>query len=254
MFMRKKIIVDINLNTWAGKKERLEREWLDYRISIFMDYTLKSLKAQSEQDFLALVRYDPASGEILNNILLNHKPLPENILFVTNTQFHEKIVESIRDYDYLYHTFLASDDMFHIEYFKYLKNYNPCSGTLILIPQYGYVYNSISNILGRFFFYAPSFCTIVYKTSEYLKGKRYVLEGGWTGALKLPYEIIKMPAWINHIHGCNSALSMANINQWTAKAGNPDPWTMGEGIKALFGYAVNDKDEIKKILKEFTGE
>lgn len=250
--VRKKVMIDIGFNTWGGEEKRLNKEWIDYRIAIFMDYTLKSLKAQTDQDFETLVFYDRRTKDLIEQALSDYDPLPDNIKFTTLDRSGAIISRSLEGYDDLYYTYLASDDMLHKTYIRYLKDYVPKEDTVVLIPQYGYAYDSVQDIIGRFFFYAPSFCTIVYHVKDYLQGKRYKLEGGWTGALKHPHEIITKPAWINHIHGCNTALGWGNIKQWTAK-GKWDPWLFNENAKALFGPAITDKNEINEILKEFIG-
>ena len=252
---KKKIIVKINFNNWNGTEERLNKEWIDYRISIFINYTLKSLKLQTNQDFLALVLYDKATTDLIKQALACYDPLPENVKFLTPVESETRVVESIKSYDYLYYTFLASDDMFHKWYFQLLNEYRHKEESVVIIPQYGYAYDSLQNRLTNFFFYAPSFCTLIYKVEDYLQGTRHKLEGGWTGIFKHPREIIKYPSWINHIHSCNTGITFEKVLSWRHKgiinAWDVEPNTDGKGLKAVSWPEITDKEEINKILGEF---
>ncbi len=253
MKQNKKIIVEINFNTWGGTEKRLTKEWIDYRISLFMNYTLKSLKGQTNQDFLALALYDPLSARFLSESMQKYEPLPSNVKFVTNNEFLKHVTKSIQGYKYIYHTYLASDDMFRKSHFQLL---NDCvvqyeGQTAVLIPQYGYIYDSVQDRLGKFYFWCPSFCTFLYTVEEYLEGKRHKLEGGWRGVLKLPSQIIKEPSWINHAHLENTWFSLdIAYSHWGAKEGQ-DAWKDHKGKPGLFGPEIKDREEIRKILSEF---
>ncbi|MDQ0857340.1 hypothetical protein [Bacillus sp. V2I10] len=253
--MKKKLIIRIPFNNIGANEESFTKEWIERRISIFMNYTLKSLKGQSSQDYLALVLYNPKTEDKIKTALNNHRPLPNNVRFIPSQLFEAVVKNTIKGSDLLYEVHLESDDMYHQSFIEVLLKHTHKKNTAALIPQYGYVYDSIQNRLGRFFFWKPSFGAFIYNVNDYLKGKRYEL--GWRGALKLPYEFIcvKEPIWINHIHSKNTGISFNKILSWQVKAYigdcNLDPWTDSEKPRAHFGPEITDKKEIKRILEKF---
>jgi hypothetical protein len=255
--VKKKVIIRIPFNNIGANEESFTKEWIERRISIFMNYTLKSLEGQSSQDYLALVSYNPKTEDKIKAALNNHRPLPNNVRFIPSPMYGAEVINTIKGSDLLYEVHLESDDMYHQSYIELLHKHLPISNSVALIPQYGYVYDSIHNRLGRFFFWAPSFGAVVYNVNDYLKGIRYKLELGWRGALKLPCEFIcvKNPIWINHVHSKNTGISFDKILSWQLKNVNDacdlDPWTDSEKPRAHFGPEITDKKEINKILETF---
>lgn len=257
----KKIIVNIPFNickledmsipydNYGITPECLTQEWIDYRINIFMNFTLKSLKAQTNQDFFTFIRYSEQTKNIIKQALENYSPLPNNIKFVTTTEYNNIVKEIIKTYDYLYEVTLSSDDMYHKSFIQQLVNYKPKPDTQVLICQNGYIYDSIQNRMAKYFNYSSTFNCFVYSVKDYLSGKRYDLNG-FESAIKLPYEIIEKPNYINHSHKINTAfLFDEEITRWP-KA-NGDVWINNQGQLALFGEEIIDKNEIKNILREF---
>lgn len=60
----------------------LTKEWIEYRLRIFMKYTLQSLKKQTNQNFTALIKYASASEDLILKTLAKYEPLPDNIRFI----------------------------------------------------------------------------------------------------------------------------------------------------------------------------
>ena len=73
--LKKVIIIESWFNIIPAKKERLTKEWIESRINIFMNYTLKSLQAQTNQNFLALLQYDDRSKSLIKYELDKYKIL-----------------------------------------------------------------------------------------------------------------------------------------------------------------------------------
>ncbi|MGL4876920.1 hypothetical protein, partial [Paraclostridium dentum] len=73
--MKKKLIVTINFNTMDLSKNRLTKEWIDYRIDLFIKYTYFSLINQTYQDFLALIYYDINSQDLVLDALSKYPKL-----------------------------------------------------------------------------------------------------------------------------------------------------------------------------------
>ncbi len=227
----------------------LTKEWIDYRISIFMKFTLKSLKAQTNQNFLAFIRYSENTKNMIEEALSNYPLLPYNIKFVTSIEYTKTVLEIIKEYDYLYEVGMSSDDMYHRSFIQQLVDYNPKKDTKVLICQNGYIYDSIQNRMAKYFNYSSTFNCFIYHVSDYLKGTRHIING-FESAIKLPHELIQKVNYINHSHEYNTAfLFDEEIDRWP-KA-NGDVWINNKDQLALFGDEIKDKNEIKNILKEF---
>lgn len=76
---KKRIIVDILFNAWKRSSRIYDRDWIENRMKIFMNYTLKSLKGQSNQNYIALVRYDRSTEKLIRQALSKY-PLFRPIL------------------------------------------------------------------------------------------------------------------------------------------------------------------------------
>ncbi|MEW9080222.1 hypothetical protein [Terrisporobacter glycolicus] len=206
--MNKKVIVQILLNTrfdinsqWG--KISLTKEWIDYRIDIFMKYTAKSLINQSNQDFITIVRYWDSSEDLVLDALSKYKPLPNNILFKKDSEADEIINDYIKDSDIFYIVRIDSDDMYAPDFMGKLNEMNYYDGLQCIICQDGYVYDVLNDRLAMWHYFSPPFYTFVYKTLDYLSGERYVLEGGHCGAIKLNHEILSGLNFVFLVHEKN---------------------------------------------------
>lgn len=249
----RKIVVRINFNNYTRTQECLTKEWIDNRISIFMNYTLKSLKSQTNQDFKVLVLYNPVTESLVRQAIDCYEVLPANVEFIIERQFVKKVIEYIEGSDELYLVSLESDDMYQRDFMQKMHDYTlKHVDNVIIICPYGYMYDSVHNRLVKFYFYAPSFCVFVYKVNEYLKGKNYPLKKGWISLLEYPHDVFKEPCYINHCHGANSGLSFEKASLWKPKK-ETDAWAdHPDFVRAIFGPEITDQDEIKRILETFT--
>ncbi|WP_416197854.1 MAG: Rhamnosyl transferase [Sporanaerobacter sp.] len=226
------MIIESSFNIWPMKKERLSSDWIENRIKIFMGYTLKSLKAQTNQNFLALIKYDSRSKNIIENELKKYEKLPENIKFVTSEEFAEIVSEKTKNHDLLYMIRLDCDDMYRKTFIQQLYDINPSKETKVIINQNGYIYDSVKNRIAKFFYTSPNYYTLIYDVDKYLDGERYALPGGHDYAIKLPHEIISKRNYIRHAHTHNT-------------------------VTCFERYGIKDKDIIKDekiindILKDF---
>lgn len=253
----KRIIVRINFNNYTMTQECLTKEWIDYRISIFMNYTLKSLQAQTNQAFKAYVLFNPGTEDYIKQALAGFDPLPENVKFIIEADLNKKIIEYIDGYEELFFVHLESDDMYRNDFMQRMHDYTlQDTNNVAVICPYGYMYDSVQNRLVKFYFYAPSFCVFVYKVIDFQKGLRYNLSKGWTSTLNYPYEVFKDPCYINHCHGKNSGISFERASFWRPRK-ESDVLAVWDDhaapTKAVFGPEITDKQEIERILAEFTG-
>ncbi|WP_025753400.1 glycosyltransferase [Priestia megaterium] len=226
--MKKKIIINIAFNTFGFTEDRLTEKWINNRMDLFMNYTVQSLKSQTNQDFLTLVLYDASTKALIDRALSNYEKLPSNIKFTDKLEQRKIIEYSIKGYDYLYLVRIDSDDMYHKTYIEQLHQYQHKPQTEVIINQNGYLYDIVNQVIAPQYHFCPSFYTLIYKTEEYLKGKRYILPGGHAGAITLNHEIITKRNFLNIIHKKNT-LPKRILEKNTI---------------------LSDKDA-KKILKEF---
>lgn len=232
----------------------LTKEWIDNRISIFMKYTLKSLKNQTNQNFFAYVLYNKNSKPFIEQALLKYPPLPSNVHFIPSDNYEIEVKKNITGYKHFYELHLYSDDMYHKTFIQYLYDYQPRQKTKVLVCQNGYIYNSINNVLAKYYNISSSFNCLIYTVNGYLKGVRhdFFKIGGWMGAIKLPHEIITNPSYINHCHDSNAAFFFGVEEK---RLHVKDVWTnRNHKHPALFGEVITDESEKNKILEEFMGK
>lgn len=233
--MDRKIIIQISLNTRSKGGEstsrfdkELNKTWIENRLRIFRQYTLQSLKAQTNQDFLVLINCHDETLNIINEFLNGFEKLPENIKIVGTTKFKEEVKNAITGFKYLYLVRLDSDDMYHKDFVNLISNYNNLIGTEALMNKNGYVYNHNTKELAKWEFFSPPFYTLIYDVDNYLKGQRYYLERGHCGIRLLKYEILPGENYMIIVHKDNMTTT----------------WEY-EARKSLI---LDNKD---KILKEF---
>jgi hypothetical protein len=229
----KKIVVVSAFNTFNFRDCRVSKEWIDTRINIFMNYTLNSLKNQTNQDFLAFLLYDPTTEGMIFDALSKYEQLPENIQFINYKYFNRTMKEAINDYDYLYLVRIDCDDMYHLSYIQQLQDFHHKAETKAIINQKGHLYDSVNIRLANYFFESPPFYTLIYETEEYKKGLRYKLPGGHAGAIQLSHEIIDKTNFLFHIHSTNT------LNRFEQRFNT--------------GGLVTNPEDIKKILVDYLG-
>lgn len=227
----KTVIIWSDFNTLPFSNKRFKRDWIEERIRVFMRFTLKSLKAQTNQNFLTLIRYENKSSDIIANVLNQYPRLPDNIKFVTKSEYEKSVIEKIKGFKYLYLLRLDSDDMYHKSFIQQLYDYKHDISTEAIINQNGYIYDSIKNQMARFPHKSPNYYALVYKVDEYMSGKRYRIPGGHPNVIKLlNHEIIKRPNYIRLVHSINDSSTFRLANRKNI---------------------INDKNKIKEILNDF---
>lgn len=240
----KSIIFNIPLNNLDPLSKihvALDPNWIEKRIDIFMNYTLKSLKAQSSQDFMAYILYNPTTEAIILNYLSRYPALPPNVHFIPANLYTQYVNTYIKESLYLYEIELASDDLYHRDFVSYLKDYTPHSSTHILICQEGYIYSSTTDELAPYFNYSSSFNCLIYSTKDFINGIRYHYTG-FEGAINLPHEFIPWRTYINHSHAHNITFSYSEEQR--------TPWGK---TKAHLEAPITNSLEKKSILSQFTG-
>lgn len=192
--LTKKIIFGIEFNSRSGFKPKykigLTAGWIRYRMSVFMKYTLQSLKKQTNQDFVALIQYADSTEDLINQELRKYEPLPENIQFLPRSSYQAKMMELITGFDYLFLVRLDCDDMYHKSMVQQLKNCNPKPNTQALINQNGYMYDAVRKRISPAHFKSPPFYTLIYKVEEFMQGRRYRTPGGHRSVIRMKHQIL----------------------------------------------------------------
>lgn len=202
--MNKAIIIWIVFNSQNKTADRLTKEWIEYRISIFDKYTLKSIKAQTNQNFRVYLSCEKVTMPIINECLAKREPLPNNVIFGTNGSNNKELLRYINNYDYFYQVRLDSDNLYQKDFIQKLYDYVPKEDTQVIISQSGYVYDAETDALAPYFQKSPPFYTFIYKVDEYKKGFRYVIPGGHRMVIKLlKNELIMGANYIVLLHGKN---------------------------------------------------
>ncbi|WP_059054095.1 glycosyltransferase [Paenibacillus senegalimassiliensis] len=250
-----KPIIEIHFNNWGGTPDRLTKRWIDGRMALFMNYALKSLRLQTVQAFQCYILYDPQTEPIIQAALQRYPVLPANIRFVTPIGYKTSLAQDLQGHRLFYRIYLSSDDLYHRNFIRALLALKPKKDTLALVPQYGYIYDSVQDRLGKFFFWLPSYGATIHSVDEFLAIKQF--RYSWRDALKIPHEFIhlKEPIWINHIHAFNTGMSFDKALSWQIKgvtdASTLEPWSDSSRSFACFGPEITRPAEKKQILTQF---
>lgn len=206
----KRIIIRIALNSYdipAKSSVRLTAAWINARLDIFWNYTLKSLKAQTNQDFDVFVDCSKDSEILPTTFLAQRDPLPSNIHFNCGWDSDFAIDEIAKHYDWLYITRLDSDDLYKKTFVENLYNLSIAPTTQAIVCQDGYLYDIKTQTLKTYFDFSPPFYTFVYPTSDYLLRKRYQLTpnlGHASVIHVLQYEILPGANYMVTVHTDNT--------------------------------------------------
>ncbi|MDK2587405.1 glycosyltransferase [Romboutsia sedimentorum] len=185
------------------------KEWIDYRIDIFMKYTAKSLINQTNQNFKCIVRHTKETKHLIDEALSKYPRLPGNIIFTDDGD--NKIKEIISDYKYIYHIRIDSDNMFNSDYIEQLHNIKYYTNLQCILCQRGYIYETNKNILVHMMHPSPSFYALTYTVDSFLSGLRYYVKDDHWGAMNLIHETIPTPSYIVIIHGLNISNDLEDI-------------------------------------------
>lgn len=243
MMENKTVIINSIFNVkpyLANGIERYTLEWIEYRIKIFQEFTLKSLKLQTNQNFNFFICYEDATDEIIKSVLNKYDPLPENIHFICKSDYYDEVKKYLDGYEYVYIVRLDSDDAYHKSFIQQLYDYKPKEGTVSLINRNGYIYDSVNKELGKCYCKVVTFYTFIYKVEDYLKENIYNkdftdIDNEQYIALRVPHEFIENRNYLWHIHNKNTITS---FDSWFTK---------------IDGRTKNSK-VIDKIISEYIGD
>ncbi|QMV40787.1 glycosyltransferase family A protein [Cohnella cholangitidis] len=200
MMPNKCIQMEIQFNGRSEKVKRSEKnqlwqvgltkEWIEYRLRIFMKYTLQSLKKQTNQNFTALIKYASASEGLILKSLAKYEPLPDNIRFIPRNRKIRNQKKFSAGCEDLYLVRLDCDDTYHKTFIQQLHDFDPKPDTIAIVNQAGYIYDSTNHRMASVTMPSPNFYTWIYKTEDYFNGKRYIAQGGHKGVILSKHEIL----------------------------------------------------------------
>lgn len=203
--MKRRVVVDIRFNNMGFQKDRLTRPWLEHRIKLFQELTLRSLLLQTNQDFLTLMKYDPLSHDNLFAVLKDLKiDLPDHIRFVPVAEVDGVMEKYMEGYDELYIARTDSDDLFHKGYIQKLHEYSHQPDTWALINQNGYYWDRDHHEMSATFYASPQFYVLIYKAEDFKNGFRYTVRDHGH-VIKFPHEKLDGRNWVNVVHSTNSS-------------------------------------------------
>lgn len=236
---KKLILINIYLNVlFKYNPDRLTKQWLANRIEIFMKYTKQSLKHQTNQDFIAFIQYEDESEEIVKEELFKYEKLPENIQFVKASEYKGLEIKNMQGSEYFYYVRLDSDDMYHKSFIQQLHDHRPDENTEVLISQNGYIYDAVHNQIASTWRLSPPFYAFIYKTNDYLRGKRYIIPGGHTDVIKFNHQFLVKSNYAIVVHSGNFYTQFKYINAADVK-----------NDKTI----ITDISKVKEILSGFMG-
>ncbi len=205
--MQRKVVIAIHFNSMGINPDRLSRQWLEDRIALFRSLTLRSLKKQTNPNFLVVLKLAEGSAEIVEDILAGQEPLPDNIRFATIAETDRMIGDYAKEAKELYVARIDSDDLYHETFVQQLYDYKPQPETVALVNCYGYMWNMEGGIMARDYHFSPQFYTFIYSVPEFLAGYRVKIPGRGThgNVIDLPHEIFPGRNYVNIIHSTNSS-------------------------------------------------
>ena len=159
--MERKVVIAIHFNNMGINPDRLSRQWLEDRIALFRSLTLRSLKKQTNPNFLVVLKLAEGCMEIVEDILAGQEPLPDNIRFVTVAETDRIIGDYAKEAKELYVARIDSDDLYHETFVQQLHDYKPQPGTVALVNCYGYMWNMVDGVIARDYHFSPQFYTYI---------------------------------------------------------------------------------------------
>lgn len=183
-------------------------DWWDRRLDIYEHYCLASIKNQTNKNFILLMTLNwvPDKYQLRIRKILENSGLNFIIRNYATTTISEALSNVSNKYDFVYHTRVDSDDMFHKDAISEIQSYE-FSHRQALIFQKGYCYDCRVNRLQHYFMPSPPFSTIMYPMNVYLDEKKqeeyksFKSHDALLGAM--PHTKLSENKFIVNVHGTN---------------------------------------------------
>ena len=213
-------------------------EWWKYRLSIYENYTLKSIVNQTNKNFYLIMTVDnrfPLYNEL--KTILDKSGL--HYLLVNNSVDNDLIekIKMLPDFEYAYITRIDSDDLFRKDVVDEIQKYE-YSWRRALVFQKGYCYNCVDKKLQHYKVMSPPNSTIMYPKEIFL-------------------DVEKSREYMN-IHGHDQVFSQMNSlilteNKYMVLVHNHNRRTIyvdDERVEELQRFPIPE-NEHENILKDF---
>jgi len=146
-------------------------DWWEYRLKILENYTIQSLRNQTNKNFHYVIYLKQCFPEDLVSDLeniLERSDLKHSIIYYDKEGDLEKRIRTeIGEAKYIYETRIDSDDLYHKEVVEEIQKHE-FSWRRALIYQSGYCYDCINKKMRHHFMSCPPFLTIMYPYEIYL--------------------------------------------------------------------------------------
>lgn len=186
-------------------------EWWQHRIRIWENFTLASLQNQTNKNFVLLMLVDnavPLSSQEDILRILEQSELTYVICNIKTDEIGEKLsyLQNFDKYQYVLHTRIDSDDLFHKDVVDEIQTYS-YEGRTALIFQKGYCYDCANKKLQHYKMPSPPFSTIGFPIEEYATYSRWneylKITGHDTVINRMPYSLLSENKYIVLVHGGN---------------------------------------------------
>lgn len=240
----KKLIIFIPLNLQpTAKQYETHYEWLEQRISRFLNTTAKSLSLQHISTFMAFtayVVYQPATHDIIQSILSHYLIVDHCVNFISSDLYEQTLKEYVQDTTSFCELHLSSDDLISPNTVSYLFTLMKRHYQAILYPM-NYLYDTVSGSLYECTMPPLSFYALLYQTKDYLQGKRYNITSE-ADLMALKTHPVKACFFIKCLHAYNSFFTQS-INELSHQM---------QATPFILGKQMTDFHEKKKLIDKFS--
>lgn len=140
--------------------------WIDYRLKIFQEYTLKSLINQTDKDFKIWMLCHPESEELLIPKLREMRKKNQDMYFV-EFKFKDKNFNFLLEGEPVYILKTDSDDLLHKDIVRRSKEKLNSDEITLLMFCNGYVYNLKTRKIYSFIRWSITFYVIYFPTGTF---------------------------------------------------------------------------------------
>lgn len=156
------------VKTYFHKRSpQFSKEWLDYRLSIYRNYTLRSLKRQTFRDFSLWICCEPGLEQSM-------EPLARDIPDATFTFGNHYPATRVPACDWVYVTRVHSDDLYRYDALGHVNANTPVQSRVeASVFQKGYVYDLNLKAWGLYYNVSPQFHCLMFPRHVFVDEKEY---------------------------------------------------------------------------------
>jgi len=182
--------------------------WLDYRLVLFKELTLKSVLAQTNKDFIVWLRWHANMKD--DESVLQWQKLIKSVGINSVFTFDDlsPLKEAIEATEWIYVSNCDTDDLIHSNYIDLIQTQKPILKKAVF-PVQGYRWDIRINRLETHEWKSPPFWTIIFPTSVFFDEpakKEYmnIVRGHQDIAKKMKAIILPGRLYVHVTHGLNA--------------------------------------------------